>query len=523
MIREVMAGLGATLLPLLSFGLGLGDIQVESQLNQPLYARVEVVNVSDDDWRQIRARIAPRTLLSEGALHPEVLASLTLRTIDDSKGRHFIEVKSGEVLTEPLFDLPVEVAGQSLQVVRNYSVLLDPATSEDAPREVPAALVAEATGEGGPVADAGGVREGGGARGAGRLAARARYDAVAKVDAQSRVSRRPRARGARNHSTASRKLAKAANTAGPANSTSVPGALDSGNAANTTAAAPLQVAVTPTATGTSGQEQLEGQLATLQQTLTRMQATIASQNVEIAKLTAQVGLRGASPASRRPSTWVEYPARKDQTPSDEASDDRSGWFSAWSATFFWIGGALVGIAALAFGVVSFRRWRHAKMLREIALHEAARRQPASKPAVAPTSERDLLAWQSSLRAVDSESAAASAAPASANEDTVAVTVAIEELTQDFEADLETLNASYEAERRENTSDAMAAWRTQNEMLERDYFSDTAALPHVVESGNQVKTIDDEERNLPAAGRSAAVVREARHDTDDSDFVVDVAV
>jgi hypothetical protein len=453
MIREVMAGLGASLLPSLSFGLGLGDIQVESHLNQPLYARVEVVDVSDDDWRQIRARIAPRTLLNEGAVHPEVLASLTLRTVEDRKGRHFVEVKSGEVLTEPLFDLPVQVAGQALQVVRNYSVLLDPETNEDAPREAPAAVVAH---------------------------------------------------DARKHTNAPRQVAKA-------------------KSANPRAAAPLQAAVTATATGPSGQGQLEGQLATLQQTLTRMQATIASQNVEIAKLTAQVAARDASPASRRPSTWVEYPARKGQTSSDEASDDRSGWLSLSSSMFFWIGGVFVGITALAFGVVSFRRWRHAKMLREVALHEAARRQPTPKPVVAPTSERDLLAWQSSLRAADSESAETSAAPASANEDTVAVTVAIEELTQDLEADLETLTASYEAERRENTSDAMAAWRTQNEMLERDYFSDTAALPHVVESGNQVKTIDDEERNLPAAGRSAAAGREGTRDTDKSDFVVDVAV
>jgi Tfp pilus assembly protein FimV len=112
-----LAGLSASLLPSLSFGLGLGDIKVESRLNQALYARVEVVDVSEDDWSQVRARIASRTL-SEGAVHPEILASLTLSAIENSNGRHFIEVKSAEVLTEPLFDLPVEVAGQSVQVVR---------------------------------------------------------------------------------------------------------------------------------------------------------------------------------------------------------------------------------------------------------------------------------------------------------------------------------------------------------------------------------------------------------------------
>lgn len=470
--RASLAGLGASLLPSLSFGLGLGDIQVESHLNQPLHARIEVVDVSDDEWRQIRVRVAPRTLLSEGSVHPELLASLSLRAVEDTKGGHFIEVKSGDVLTEPLFDLPVEVAGQSLQVVRNYSVLLDPAMSEDAPRSVPAAVVAQATG---------GVRAGGAAREEAPLAAGGaaggHYATVAQVGGQH-GARRHRTHGARKHSKASRKVAHGTHTAGVSNSVSAPSAL---------ASVPPVQAETATATKTSGQEELQGQLETLQQTLIKMQATIASQNAEIAKLTAQVAARSESQASQRPSTWVEYPARKSEVSSEE-SDAPSGWLSARSGMFYWIGGIVAGIVVVAFGVVRFLRWRHAKMLHEIALNEAARRQSAPKPAVAPTSERDLLAWQSNLRAAQSgmwkQSPDLESAPASTSEDTVATTVAIEELTQDLEADLESLNASYEAEHLETTSGGTVAWRTQNEMLERDYLSDTEALPYVPETGER---------------------------------------
>jgi hypothetical protein len=199
---------------------------------------------------------------------------------------------------------------------------------------------------------------------------------------------------------------------------------------------------------------------------------------------------------------VEYPARKSEAASQDASNGQPGWFSARSTMFYWIGGALAGVVVLALGVVSFLRWRHAKMLREIALNEAARRQPAPRPVEAPTSERDLLTWQTNLRAAQSgswkqtledtfdptsgaassatssasdsmasgsasaasgsafthadlesalsgqsptQSAQSSAIPTSASEDTVATTVALEELTQDLEADLASLNASYEAE------------------------------------------------------------------------------
>src|SRR3954451_5128451 len=89
--RASLAGLAASLLPSLSFGLGLGDIQVESHLNQPLYARIEIVDVSDEEWRQIRARVAPRTSLGQEPVHAEVLGSLVVRTVADARGRHFIE------------------------------------------------------------------------------------------------------------------------------------------------------------------------------------------------------------------------------------------------------------------------------------------------------------------------------------------------------------------------------------------------------------------------------------------------
>ena len=532
MIRVVIAkilatslvGLGMGLLPSLSFGLGLGEIQVESRLHQPLSARIEVIDVSDDDWHQIRARIAPRTLLSEGAVHPEILGSLTLRAAENGTGRHFIEVKSAEVLTEPLFDLPVEVAGQSLQVVRNYSVLLDPAVSEDAPRGAPAAA-AQAVGgagdagsvpEGGVVSGSGTAHEDGGTRHAGPIAAK--------------LHRAHGAHGIRNRSSASLKLTGAANTAGGSATT------------------PNRVAYADAGPGrfaSSGQEPLAGQLAMLQQTLTNMQATISSQDAQITKLTAQVAARSESSLSRRPTTWVEYPAGKSGASSEDARDTHSGWFGARRAMLYWIAGALVGVVVVALGVVGLLRWRHARMLREIARHEAARRQSPPKPPVAPTSVRDLLTWQSNLRAAQSgkrkpsledtfdpasgassvstsgldfalsdsmimhanlesarQSAEGSAAPASTSEDTVAATVASEELTQDLEADLESLNASYEAEHVQSSSDGIAAWRKQNEMLERDYLSDTEALPQM-EFGNQAEAPEGE-RDLPTARRSADV-------------------
>ena len=50
---SLLSGAGAGLYPVLSAALGLGDLQIDSRLNQPLRARIEIVGVSEEEWRQI--------------------------------------------------------------------------------------------------------------------------------------------------------------------------------------------------------------------------------------------------------------------------------------------------------------------------------------------------------------------------------------------------------------------------------------------------------------------------------------
>src|SRR5262245_55759716 len=92
-VWTLLAGLGAAFFPIFCFALGLGDLQIDSRLNEPLRARVEIVDVSEDDWRQIHATLAPQ-LAPEDSVHPEVLDTITLRPIEDAQNRHFVEVKS---------------------------------------------------------------------------------------------------------------------------------------------------------------------------------------------------------------------------------------------------------------------------------------------------------------------------------------------------------------------------------------------------------------------------------------------
>jgi Tfp pilus assembly protein FimV len=124
-------GAGAGLYPLFSFALGLGDLQVESRLNQPLRARIQVADVSDDEWRVLRAHLTSQINQADGLARPGLLESVTFKTVEDENHRRFIEVNSTEVFTEPLFDLSIDVTGASLDVTRNYTVFLDPPGPND--------------------------------------------------------------------------------------------------------------------------------------------------------------------------------------------------------------------------------------------------------------------------------------------------------------------------------------------------------------------------------------------------------
>jgi len=554
-LSTLLAGLGVGLFPTLSFGLGLGDIEIESRLNQRLHARIEVVDVSDEEWQQIRARIAPRTLLSEASVHPEILESLNLRAIEAANHKHFIEVTSANVLTEPLFDLPVAVTASSLQVVRNYSVLLDPASIEDAPQGSPAAvLVQQAVSQSAAV-----PQSAASASPAHEVQARAdgpsRTGGQKRVNGQRRVARHHRSRLARGHVQAAAAVKAAA-----------------------VQAAPLQD--TPPAKGASEQQQLEGQLTTLQQMVTKMQATIAAQDAEIAKLTAQVAARTESVVSRKAPVSPAEQTSSNETEGSSAgtSETRTRWLHSSHPLVYRLAGIVGGAVVLVLGAVAFIRRRQSGSSRDRYTREWVEKDaPGAEP------KSDVLAWQSSLREAqsgtwrspvkstdsgvhevgvihveetpaDSDSPSGSSTAPSRTADpevtTVATTVAMDELTASLEADLDALSASYESEHLQTSTGVLDEWRAQKEMLEREYLSDTEALPFVLEEGNRARSsetaqnpplaaqtgVDEptEEQPIPKAQEHMSPaqllhlemlqrsLREGKPDTN-SEFVTDVAV
>jgi pilus assembly protein FimV len=147
-------------LPSAAFALGLGDIRLLSPLNAPLDAEIEVVDATPEDLQTLQAQIASRdTFARHGLDWPVFLTSVQVKTNRTSDGRTYIKLKSTDAITEPFITMLIEVKWSRGDLLREYTMLLDP------PVFTPGQSVASNTPVAAPVTGAG-AREGAISRGA---------------------------------------------------------------------------------------------------------------------------------------------------------------------------------------------------------------------------------------------------------------------------------------------------------------------------------------------------------------------
>ena len=115
-------------LPGAAHALGLGEIHVNSALNEPLAADIEIVGATAEELSSLTASVANReTFLRFGAERPAFLASATFKVSRDVKGKPVLVIRSSDSFTEPVVNLLVDLRWHSGEVIRQYSLLLDPA------------------------------------------------------------------------------------------------------------------------------------------------------------------------------------------------------------------------------------------------------------------------------------------------------------------------------------------------------------------------------------------------------------
>src|ERR1700692_2296968 len=108
--------------------LGLGDIHVDSGLNERLAAEIDIVGANPLELAGLRAAVASREVFQRyGADRPGFLSSATIKVTQDSQGRPVLAIRSTESFTEPVVNLLVDLTWGHGELVRQYTLLLDPA------------------------------------------------------------------------------------------------------------------------------------------------------------------------------------------------------------------------------------------------------------------------------------------------------------------------------------------------------------------------------------------------------------
>lgn len=117
---------GALLIPTTGFTLGLGEIEVNSALNQTLNADIELLSATIEDTENLIIKLASRKeFLRAGLDRPYSLNDLRFKA-EDINGSPYIKVSSGSPIREPYLNFLVEIDWPNGHLLREYTVLLDP-------------------------------------------------------------------------------------------------------------------------------------------------------------------------------------------------------------------------------------------------------------------------------------------------------------------------------------------------------------------------------------------------------------
>jgi pilus assembly protein FimV len=134
------------LIPSLSWGLGLGEIHLNSALNEPMNAEIDLIAAGPEELAALRAALAPKDAFTRyGIDRPPFLSTLTFKVGKSKDGRDVLLVRSTDSIPEPFVTFLVEVNWARGRLMREYTVLLDPPVYTPGERASSAAPVAAAT------------------------------------------------------------------------------------------------------------------------------------------------------------------------------------------------------------------------------------------------------------------------------------------------------------------------------------------------------------------------------------------
>ena len=116
----------AMAIPTASNALSLGEIESRSSLNQPFQGKINLLSTTAAEAKNLRVRVAsPDVFNRVGIDRPAFLNSIRFQTTVQN-GKPVILVSSNQPINEPFLNFLLEVSWPNGQLLKEYTVLLDP-------------------------------------------------------------------------------------------------------------------------------------------------------------------------------------------------------------------------------------------------------------------------------------------------------------------------------------------------------------------------------------------------------------
>ena len=111
------------------WAIGLGDINLDSALNEPLRAEIELLSATPEEISNLAVSLASaETFARYGIDRPFYLQDIEFNVLSGGPNGAVVQIRSRSPITEPFLTFLVEATWSSGRLLREYTVLLDPPT-----------------------------------------------------------------------------------------------------------------------------------------------------------------------------------------------------------------------------------------------------------------------------------------------------------------------------------------------------------------------------------------------------------
>jgi len=115
--------------------LGMGEIEVGTALNEPLDAKIKLFSATQSELKSLEVSLASRDAFERvGIDRLPILHELEFELVSSGAGAPYIKVVSNKAIKEPFLDFILSINWSSGQMMREYTLLLDPPVFEKEPQ-----------------------------------------------------------------------------------------------------------------------------------------------------------------------------------------------------------------------------------------------------------------------------------------------------------------------------------------------------------------------------------------------------